>query len=574
MFPQKERTLKKIIFALAALAVAFASGCGEKDYSDLAVAKVDTRTITVAEFEKVSETIDESYLPATDDLEGKKELLKHMINKEVMALKALAMGYDKEQWFVDFWPQYRGPFLIAQLMDRHVAQTVEITEADIEAYWQEMHWEYTLSQIVVAHEDEAIELRQRALDGEDFAELAKKYSLGAGAEHGGYVGANPVGRIHWWVEEELFGMEAGDISQPLKTSTGFAIIKLHRKRKVEPQFDRDWAAKRVKAIEEKKGMEDLKAKIEVEIGLQFYTDAVNIAYDALPEDVSYEDIMSYKITRENAPRLNLDEQFKDMILCQYDDGSYTLGDFEELYYKLGLPERPRRQYGREHIIMTVHKIIFDQVLPVYAEQTAKILEIPEVRDNLENKKELFLVQRLYDDQIKDEVTVTLTEKREYYAENLDILLKLEMRDFSVVLLPDFKTASDVHKMATEEGMNFSTLIRKFSTDEESKDDFGRTGLHVRGSMKEYDDVGFALDGPGAISEPFQVSRGWAILKVEEVENERVPTYEEAEPTIQKALTELKYEEHLNEKIEKWSEDYIIEVYEDALDKAVLKRTRL
>jgi parvulin-like peptidyl-prolyl isomerase len=566
--------LKRTIIALAAVAVAFASGCGEKDYSELPVAKVDTRVITVAEFEKVSETIDESYLPATDDLAGKQELLRHMINKEVMALKALAMGYDKEQWFVDFWPRYRGPFLIAQLMDRHVAQTVEITEADIEEYWQHMHWEYTLSQLVVAHEDEALELRQRVLDGEDFAELAKKYSLGAGAEHGGYVGANPVGRIHWWVEEELFGMQAGDISKPLKTTTGWAIIKLHRKRQVDPAFDRDWAAKRVKAIEEKKGMEELKARIEQEIGLQFYTDAVNIAYDALPDDIPYEDIMSYKINRENAPRLNLDSQFKDMLLCQYDDGSYTLGDFEELYYRLGLPERPRRQYGREHIIMTVHKIIFDEVLPVYAEQTAKVLEIPEVRDNLENKKELFLVQRLYDDQIKDEVTITQREKQDYYAENLDMLLKLEMRDFSVVLVPDFKTASDVHKMATQEGRSFSSLITKFSTAEDAKETFGRTGLHVQGNMKEYDDVGFALDGPGAISEPFQVARGWAVLKVEEVENERVPTFEEAEPTITKELTELKYEQALNEKIEKWREDYIIEVYEDALDKAVLKRTRL
>ena len=123
-------------------------------------------------------------------------------------------------------------------------------------------------------------------------------------------------------------------------------------------------------------------------------------------------------------------------------------------------------------------------------------------------------------------------------------------------------------------MNFAMLTRKFSTDESVKENLGRTGLHISGAMKEYDDVGFMLDGTGSISEPFQTSRGWAVLKVEEVENERVPTFEEARGTIRKALLELRYEEHLHKKLEKWREDYIIEIDESALAKAELKRTRL
>lgn len=565
--------MRRTILVFAIFILAIAGGCGEKDNSALVVAKVDTREITVADFEGVSETIDQSFLPETNDLEGKKVLLNHMINKEVMALKALAMGYEKEQWFVDFWPKYKGPFLIAQLMDQMVVQKINITEEDVAAYYREMHYEYTLSQIVTANEDEIMAVREKAVAGEDFAELAKTYSLGAGAEHGGYVGANPVGRIHWWVEEELFTMEAGEISEPMKTSTGWAIIKVHRKRKVEPSFDEAWAAKRVRAIEEKKGMEALKAKIEVDIGLQFFTDAVNIAYDALPQDIPYEDIMSYKVNRENAPRLDLDDQFKDMIVCQYSDGSYTLGDFEEIYYRLALPERPRRQYGREHIIQTIHKMVFDRILPIYAEQEAKILEIPEVNKNLNNKKELFLVQKLYDDQIKDEVTVTNRDEQDYYAENIEMLLKLEMRDFAVILVADQPSAAEVHKKAME-GMNFAMLTRKFSTDKKADENMGRTGLHIEGSMQEYDEVGFALDGVGSISEPFQTSRGWAIIMVAEIEDERVPTFEEAKGTIRKALLEIRYEEHLQEKLEKWREDYIIEIDESALAKAELKRTRL
>jgi peptidyl-prolyl cis-trans isomerase C len=565
--------LKRTSIALVIAALAITAGCGKKDDSDLVIARIDSRVITVGDFDRVAETIDQKYLPDTDDLEGKKVLLNHMIDKEVMALKALSMGYEKEQWFIDLWSTYKGPFMIAQLMDQMVAKKVVVTDEMVADYYNQMHYEYTLSQIITANEDEIVEIRERALAGEDFAELAKKYSLGAGAEQGGYVGSNPVGNIHWWVEEELFNMEPGDISKPMKTSSGWAIIKVHRKRKVDPLNDEEWAARRVRAILEKKGMEELKAKIEKDIDLQFYTDAVNIAYDGLPQDIPIEDIMSYKVTRENAPRLNIPEQFKDKLICQYSDGSYTLGDFEDLYYKLGLPERPRRQYGREQIIQTMHKMIFDKVLPVYAEEQAKLLEIPEVRKNLESKKEMFLVHKLYDDQIKNEVTVTTKDMQDYYAANLDKLVKYERRDFSVILVPDYKTADEVHQKAME-GVNFGTLVRKYSTGEMAKDSFGRTGLHVEGAMQDYDAVGFMLDGVGAVSDPFQTARGWAVLKVEEIEDEGIPSFQEAEGIIKKQLLEERYEEQLHEKLEKWRKDYVIEINDSALNKAELKRTRL
>jgi parvulin-like peptidyl-prolyl isomerase len=569
---RKEKTLKRTILLIGALLIA-AAGCGVKDDSELVVAAVETRQLTVADFEGVAETIDEKYLPETNDLEGKKKLLDHMINKEVMALKAFDLGYDKDEWFVNLWDQYRGSFLIAQLMDFGVARNIEVNDDEVAEYYREMHYEYTISQIVVANEDEIVEIRDRAVAGEDFAELAKKHSLGMGAEDGGFVGGNPIGRIHWWVEEELFKLEPGDISQPLRTSSGWAIIKLHKKRKVEPINDEVWAEKRVTAIKQKKAMEELKAQIELDIGLQFFTDAVNIAFDGLPEDIDFDDILKRRVTRSNAPRLNIPEKFKDKIICQYSDGSYTLADFEEIYYRMGLPERPRRQYGRDHIIQTMKKIIYDKILPVYAEETAKVLEIPEVKKNYDSKMELFLVQKLYEDHIKDEVTLTFKDQQEYYAANLDNLLKMEMRDFSVIIVPDHKTASNVYKQARE-GVGFHVLVGKYSVEEGAKESLGRTGLHVQGNMTEYDEIGFALDGPGAISEPFQTPRGWAVLKVEEVEDERVPTFAEAQSTIKKTLLEIKYEEHLNMKLEKWRQDYKIEIFDKNLERAELTRTRL
>ncbi|MDD3643859.1 MAG: peptidyl-prolyl cis-trans isomerase, partial [Candidatus Krumholzibacteria bacterium] len=463
--------------AAACVALTVAAGCSEKDPSSLVVARVADREITVGDLEEASEKLEDRYLPATDDLEGRKELLDHIINKEVMALKALTMGYEKEEWFVQLWKQFEGPFLIAQLMEHEAIRKTSVTEEEIDRYFDNMHWEYTLSQIIVANEDEAMALRERAVAGEDFAELARTYSLGPGADQGGYVGSNTVGNIHWWVEEELFDMQPEDISMPLRTTAGFALIKLHSKRHVDPDRDREWAARRVKAIKDRKAMEALKARIEKAIELQFFTDAVSVAYDALPDDIPYEEILSYKITRQNAPKLGIPEQYRDMIIVQYVDGSYTLADFEEIYEATSLPERPRRQYGREHVMQLMHKVIFDKVLPVYAKETARLLENPEVKDIWDMRREQFLVYKLYENQVTDFVSVTDKDIREYYAEHLSELVVPEQRDFTVLVVADEAAARKVYEEARKTGADFSMLVRRHSEAEDVKENVGRTGLH-------------------------------------------------------------------------------------------------
>ena len=274
--------MKRAVLIAVLVGLALATGCTKRE--DLVVARVDTRTITVADVENAVLNLEEKYMPENDDLEGRMKVLNHMINKEVMALKALGAGYDKEEWFVEFWDSFRKPFLVAAMMEHQIRRKVTVTDAEVDDYFEKMHWEYTISQIVVPNEDQAWELRQRILDGADFAETARKYSFGAEAEEGGFVGSSNVGRILWWVEEALFGMEEQYVSEPLQTSSGYSLIKVHRKRRIVPDDTKEFARARVKAIKEQKGIEEVKARIEKEIGLTFSEQAVTIAYDNLPQD--------------------------------------------------------------------------------------------------------------------------------------------------------------------------------------------------------------------------------------------------------------------------------------------------
>lgn len=75
---------------------------------------------------------------------------------------------------------------------------------------------------------QAEELAKRARDGEDFAALAKKYSTDTiSAEKGGDLGFFERGIMLEEFDNKVFSMQPGEISDPVRTSYGYHIIKLN-----------------------------------------------------------------------------------------------------------------------------------------------------------------------------------------------------------------------------------------------------------------------------------------------------------------------------------------------------------
>ncbi|NPB09248.1 MAG: peptidylprolyl isomerase, partial [Thermodesulfobacteria bacterium] len=79
--------------------------------------------------------------------------------------------------------------------------------------------------------EKAKKIREMALKGEDFAELAKKYSDDPGTkDKGGDLGFFTRGQMVKEFEEAAFSLKPGEISQPVRTAFGYHIIKVEKKR--------------------------------------------------------------------------------------------------------------------------------------------------------------------------------------------------------------------------------------------------------------------------------------------------------------------------------------------------------
>lgn len=74
--------------------------------------------------------------------------------------------------------------------------------------------------------EKAQEVLEKARSGEDFSELAKRYSEGPTKENGGDLGYFSRGQMVKPFEEAAFNMEKGEISDLVRTSFGYHIIKV------------------------------------------------------------------------------------------------------------------------------------------------------------------------------------------------------------------------------------------------------------------------------------------------------------------------------------------------------------
>jgi peptidyl-prolyl cis-trans isomerase D len=138
------------------------------------------------------------------------------------------------------------------LLDRATLQPqVAVTDRDIELYYQDRREEFRQEEEACAShilvkvragetgeghpEEEARRIAQGLLDrvraGADFAELARAHSEDQGsAGSGGELGCFPPGRMVPEFDDAVFALEAGQVSDLVRTSFGYHVIRLASRR--------------------------------------------------------------------------------------------------------------------------------------------------------------------------------------------------------------------------------------------------------------------------------------------------------------------------------------------------------
>ena len=146
-----------------------------------------------------------------------------------------------------FREEIRGELTMVRLREREVESKIVISESEIDLYLANQSAtssgeEYEVAHILLrapesASPEQLQKLRQRgeealkrAREGTSFAELAASYSDAPDALQGGNIGWRPQDRLPQLYTEAVVRMQPGDVSDLLRSSAGFHILKLIGKR--------------------------------------------------------------------------------------------------------------------------------------------------------------------------------------------------------------------------------------------------------------------------------------------------------------------------------------------------------
>ncbi len=260
-----------------------------------------------------------------------------------------------------------------------------------------------------------------AINGEDFAELAKKYSEGPSAPQGGDLGYFTKGKMVPAFEEAAFQLNKGEISKPVKSRFGWHIIKLIDKRIKD-------GAEEIQAshiLLEVKASEATKENLEV-VAYDLFEKASDTNLDKAAEELAYEIKESKKIYASSQYIVGVGKN-KELVEFAFDN-------------KVGKLHEPILKEDGSYVICEVSFIIGEHYQ-----------EFEEVKRQIENivKKEK-----------KKEITQTNALEFSNKYNTAEYLKKAEAEGYEVVEALNVKIDNAIKKIGKDEVLNEAILAKE------------------------------------------------------------------------------------------------------------------
>lgn len=254
---------------------------------DRIVAVVDDRIILKSELNQrlleKSDELAQQNIPVTDVDALREQVLESLITEAVQLSRAALVGLkisdqelneqmekiaagnkmtllelrnrlnlEMDDGFNKLREKIKTQMLIQKLRQREVISRVQVTESEIENYLKRKtlankYREINLRHILVALPESATqqqrqqalqkinEIRQRAVNGEDFAQLAVRYSNGSRALEGGDLGWMSDSQVPTFFAKEVNQLDVGGISQVIQSPSGFHLIQIADQRQAGTQ---------------------------------------------------------------------------------------------------------------------------------------------------------------------------------------------------------------------------------------------------------------------------------------------------------------------------------------------------
>jgi parvulin-like peptidyl-prolyl isomerase len=227
------------------LLVASLFACKKEEDSKVLVTINDDK-ITMAEFNKELDKIPMNMKMMVATESGKKSFLDRLIIKKLLLKEAEKANVEQDKEFQNRLAEIKEQLVIESLLKKKLTAGANITDENLQKYYEankekfRKEREVNTRHILLKSEEEARQVKEKLASGEDFSELAKKYSIDPNAKvTGGEVGFHPKGTLLPEYEAAAFKLtKVGQTSPITKTQFGYHIIQQLAQEKQKEVLDK------------------------------------------------------------------------------------------------------------------------------------------------------------------------------------------------------------------------------------------------------------------------------------------------------------------------------------------------
>ncbi len=361
--------MSKRIMTFAAMAMVIAAvlvSCSEKD-DKLEVnqgldARVGDSKMTTKEIDDKFESMAPQVKSRYKGREGRAKFVDAMIDEELLYIAAVDSDLRYDEEVKEKIRQAEKNILIASYFDMMIRQKVEVTDEEIEKYYND-HWEEFMNRAIIKAQHaiskdsmKVVEWKKRIDDGEKFNKIAKYESEDptTSINNGDLGYFNPGGYVKFYGESKEFSdqvrhLEISEVSDIIVTEKGYSLVKINDKK---PENIKPLSEVRINIFDQLRN-ERAKANIDREL--------VRLREKYKPVNFVREDIIETTRTPEEL-----------WEIAQEEDANYT----RIQYYRNLVNKYPDHKYAPQALFM----IGF-----VYAEEVMNLVQARRVFKELLKK---------------------------------------------------------------------------------------------------------------------------------------------------------------------------------------------
>ncbi len=395
-------------------------------------------------------------------------------------------------------------------------------------------------------------IRERALQGEDFAELAKEYSDDTiSKKRGGDLGFFARRRMVKPFDDAAFKLKKGEISGIVKTPYGYHIIKLTDE-KPYPSFEasKSFLKKVYEKTRYKRDLDKLVAQLAKKYNLKTVESTVNYIL-SLADTLKFPDYFNSEMR----------EKVKDKVLFTF-AGNNVICD--TVFTRLKKDKSYNNwKINKRFLDAAIKKVSQELML----EERVKNLENEDpgfatLMDEYRNGLYIFELQKR---EVWDKLKIDSTDIYNYYLAHKDKYFTTDKVDFSEIFSRN-DSLINLYYDKLKSGADFDSLAEKVTERVGYKRKKGHFG-NIEVMKNELAMKAATLEKPGEFTRPFKYGNGWSIVKLNKRERPRQKTFDEARAQAASDLQDEESKRLENEYIDRLKSIYQPVYYYEKLKNA-------